>query len=188
MHKTGWGVVALVCAGSVASADVYRSNVRGTGAVATVHDVSADGCVVTDGQFAAVSSSDLGPYAIAIVTQWNSCTDSGRFYAGGGTVDVAANGLSSMNVSGAFELVEYTGNGYPSLTLEANLAFNGTGTVSAQASHYTSGSAGGTTLFFDSSKTRAATASGTLTLDGDAASLADVLLASNIAGELSVVH
>lgn len=186
MRKTGWGVVALLCTGSLASADVYRSNVQGTGAIATIHDVS--GCIVTDGQFAAVSSSDLGPYAIAIVTQWNTCTDTGRFYAGGGTADVAANGLSSVTVSGSFELVEYTGNGYPSLTLEANLAFTGTGTVSAQASHYTSGSGGGTTLFFDSSKTRAATASGTLTLDGDAASLSDVLLASSIQGELSVVH
>ena len=188
MRKTGWGVVALLCAGSFASADVYRSNIRGTGALASIHDESADGCVVTDGQFAAVSSSDLGPYALAIVTQWNSCTDSGRFYAGGGSVELTANGLSSVTVSGSFELVEYTGNGFPSLTLEANLAFAGTGAVSSQSSHYTSGGAGGTTLFFDSSRTRAATASGSLTLDGDAASLADVQLASDIQGELNVVH
>lgn len=178
-------VIALLCAGSAATADTYRSQVQGSAATASIFDISDDGCVETTGQFVAVSSSALGSYGLAIVTRWDYCTDTGGFYAGGGAINVSANGLQSAAASGTLVLDEYTGHGLPPATLEFDLGFAGTGAVSGDVSHYASGG-GGTTVFFNAYRSRAAAISGSLSVDGDAASTSDGALYIEVQGEVSV--
>lgn len=185
------GIAMLVVFGVVptASADIYRTQVHGTAAVATFSDVSEDGCVVTTGLIAALDSSN-GTYALATAERWDYCAvdgPAGSFYAGAGEVSYAASGLASAAATGMVVADEYTGRGLAPLTLEFDLAFAGTGAVVANVSRFASGG-GGTTVSFLSSRSRAASVSGSLFIDGDPAAAAAGQLYAETAGDLVVVH
>jgi hypothetical protein len=187
MRKLGLGVIVLLSTGvaTEAKADVFRTHVSGTAAYAAIHDVSANGCVETNGELVALSSSD-GTYAIAIVNRVDSCAGTDAWYAGAGGVTYSGNGLSSAAAAGTIVADEYSPNGFAPITIEFDLAFAGTGAVSASASQFTSGG-GGATVSFTATRSRAANVSGSLTIDGDAATAAGTLYAET-AGDLSVVH
>ncbi|HEY5952243.1 MAG TPA: hypothetical protein VIV40_42385 [Kofleriaceae bacterium] len=186
MRKLGVGIAVLLGFGLTAEADVYRTHVQGSAAIASFSGVSADGCTETTGTLIALSSSD-GTYAIASATNYNSCTGVSGFYAGAGSVTYSASGLSSASAAGTVVAEEYTGHGIAPITIEFALSFTGTGSVSSTSSRFTSGG-GGATVSFVAQRTRAATVSGSLSIDGDAASVTDGQLAGETAGELSVVH
>ncbi|HEY5923271.1 MAG TPA: hypothetical protein VIV11_16440 [Kofleriaceae bacterium] len=189
MRTVGLGVVIALSLTASASAEIFRTHVHGTAAIASFSDVSADGCVETTGTLAAASSTN-GTFAIVVAERWDYCAPdgpAGSFYAGGGDIAYSGNGLSSASASGTVVAEEYTGRGLPPLTVEFELAFSGTGAVTATTSRFASGG-GGTTVSFTSSRSRNANIGGSISLDGDAATASGGQLVAEVAGELVVVH
>lgn len=189
MRKVGLGVVALLCMSVAVQAEVFRTRVKGTGVLVNFHDVSADGCVETTGQLAVLSTSD-GNQGITIIERWDYCAvdgPAGFFYGGGGEVTYSSTALSSASASGTIVAEEYTGHGFPPVTLEFALSFTGTGAVNVTASHFASGG-GGATVSLTAQRSRAASSSGSISVDGSASGVVDALLIAETAGELTVVH
>ena len=189
MRKVGLGVVLLLSISVGVQAEVFRTRVQGTGTFMTFSDVSSDGCVVTNGQLAVLSTND-GTQALTIIERWDYCAPDGPagfFYGGGGEAAFAATALSSASASGTIVADEYTGHGLPPVTVEFSLALTGTGAVNVTTQHFASGG-GGVTLSVSAQRSRAANASGSLTVDGDAETVAGAQLIAETAGELVVVH
>jgi len=189
MRKVGLGVVVLLLVSVGVQAEVFRTKVRGSGTFMTFSDLSSDGCVQTNGQLAVLQTTD-GTQSLTIVERWDYCAPDGPagfFYGGGDVAAYSSTALSSASTSGTIEAVEYTGRGLPPVTIEFSLALTGTGVVNVTTQHFASGG-GGVTLSVSAQRSRAANASGSVTVDGDATTVADAQLIAETAGELVVVH
>lgn len=187
MRKFGLGVATLLVAVAPASAEVFRTKVKESGVVTTFHSISDDGCVETTGELAAVKTND-GTQAIVSAHRADYCAGADWFYLDGGPVTLSMHGLVSASLSGTLELVPYSGPDNTSLTLELDLTFQGTGPVNKQKDRYVSEGDGSTTVSFTRTRMREATASGSFTADGAAATMTSAQLAKVTSGELVIVH
>lgn len=179
--------MAVLCVAGTASADVYRTKLRGTGVIATY--TADDGCIATEGELLVVGTSE-GAFAHVLATRTDWCAEGGpasSFYEGGAAVTLAGNGTQAAALTGSVELRAYSGpedGGF--VTVDLALSFTGTGSVTTDTSTFASGGHG-VTLDYSSTRQRAARASGSLTIDGDAGSVANAQLLAGVAGSLVVV-
>lgn len=187
MHKLGLGLVVLGTLATTAAADNFHQVVTSNGAFALFDATSADGCVHASGVFYTDQTPD-GPIASIIAPAYDSCTGSSGWFIGGGPATTTADGLRSATASGTVVAWDYTAQ-MPDITFDFSLAFRGTGRTITETSHGTSASPGGNvTMSFSSSRRRAATVSGTMTMDGGPASFGEAFLGAGISGDLSIAH
>jgi hypothetical protein len=190
MRQLGVALATLMFATTPASADVFRLKLDSTGVATTFEASSADGCVDTSGELVFFASALDGTFAFFAGTRTDHCGEDGpveSYFFAAGPVDLASNGLSSATVSGAFDAYAYSGDTSTPTTFEYTLSFSGRGAVSTQTSHFASGG-GGVTLSYTTARTRAATASGALLVDGEPAAITSARLGMVSGGDLVVVR
>ena len=189
MRNIVMGVVMVLSAVTPASASVYRSQVRGSGVVATF--TVTDGCFVTTGELAAVTTTTDGTSAIVSAQRTDNCAEGGPvswFYLSGGPVSLSTNGVVTASVHGSIAMSPYSGPTGGDVTLDLWLAFRGTGAVDTTTSHYASHGDGSLTLSFSSTRQRNATTTGFLKVDGAVGSVTSAQLVTSVQGELVVTH
>jgi hypothetical protein len=191
MRHLGVGLAIVLLAGSAAAADVYRTRVTGFGITITFHAISDDACVETSGELAAVSTSE-GTVGFVTAVRTDYCAEGGPvdwFYAWIEPVAFTANGMTSSTLTGSFAMTPYAGTAEGGdVTLDFALAFSGSGPVSVTTSRFRSTSPDDTTLFFSVARSRAATASGSLSIGGDGGAVTSAQLVGGTEGELVVIH
>jgi hypothetical protein len=192
MRTLGFGVIALVLGvAPAASADVFHTFNHGKVAVATIADVSDDGCIETTGELAALSSTN-GTYALALVHRTDHCAgDEPVQHSYGGEANVSFLGLGLIATSASATIVanDLLGHGLPPITIDFSLVFTGTGPVDTNRNHFFSTDGeGGITASFSSSRTRAARVRGSLEIDGEATAVVSGMLATETSGELVIVR
>jgi hypothetical protein len=188
------GVALLVSTAAIAKAEgpAFRWTGSGSGAAATFDTLSADGCVETVGTIVFISAPSIGDQALVLGETIDYCnlTDgapSESFFFGGGPVAYDQSGLSSATATGSITTTYYSGTATGALTFDFDVTFTGTGAVSTTTSHFVS-TAGAVTLSFNAQRHRSATVSGSLMINGDAATLSDAQLFTETAGELVILN
>jgi hypothetical protein len=193
MRNWGLGVALLVTTAGIANAEqpAFRWTDSGSGAAVVFDTLSADGCVETVGTLVFMSASTIGDQALVIGETINYCTEDGvpseSFFFGGGSVAYDQSGLSSSTATGSFDANYYSGTAIGTLTFDFDLSFSGTGATTTNTSHWTS-TGGGITFSFDAQRQRSATAGGSLTINGEEATLSDAQLFTETAGELVILN
>lgn len=167
---------------SIAATAATSTVVNGNGAFVAFSQVSADGCVVTEGQLVLLQNNageDRPEGVLAVATQVDTCDpdDFGNGFAGLAALPVTANGLASAHAAGTLVLDGFNGG---QLTLDLDLTWTGTGAVSTQSSRFR----GENTFDFQASASRAANLTGSLAIDGAPADTADALLIRGVAGTI----
>jgi hypothetical protein len=184
------GIVVLGSLAITAEADNFHHVESSSGVFAAIEGTSADGCVYTSGILFTETTPD-GPVARVVTSSMDSCAEGGPLFGthiGEASINYSRNGLSSATVSGTIEAWDYQAQLAP-LTFELSLAFTGTGKTIVEQNHGTFTSPGGNvTMSFSSSRRRAATVSGSITVDGGSASVGDAFLGSGTSGDLSIAH
>src|SRR5262249_22431615 len=156
------GGAAFILAFTVAGvADATEVTIIGGGAaLANFEQVSADGCVIIDGQIAVVQArhgnGDLANGVYIVATRQDVCLpDYGNGYAGFTEGNFGVNGLASAHYTGSAVVESYSGG--PPLTFDLNLSWSGTGSVSRTRNVFKDGS----TISFTFDASRNATTQGT---------------------------
>jgi hypothetical protein len=195
MRKMGLGIALVVSslAGVANGAPAFRWQGSGSGAVVTFDELSEDGCLHTVGTLVFQSAASIGQQGIVLGETFDNCnldeygnaTES--FFVGGGEVAYDQSGLSSATATGSFTASYYSGSATGPLTFDFALTFSGTGATSTTASHWLS-TAGAVTLSFSAQRQRSATTGGSLTINGEQATLSDAQLFSETAGELVILN
>jgi hypothetical protein len=194
MRKTGSGIALVVglVSGVASAAPAFRWTGSGTSAAFHYDVVSSDGCTETVGDVLLVSNASVGTQGITIGETIDFCnlTDgmpTESFFVGGGEVSYSQTGLASATGSGSFTVWYYSGIATGNPTVAFDVSLNGSGNVSTSAVHWIS-TAGGTTLSFNAQRQRHATVAGTMTFDGESATVSDGQLFTETAGELVVLN
>jgi hypothetical protein len=182
MRSTLIAAVAVTVPSLSAAAATTHTVVNGNGAFVTFSQVSDDGCVVTEGQLVLLHNNageDRPDGVLAVATQVDTCDpdDFGNGFGGAAALPFTTSGLSSAHTAGTVVLDGFNGG---QLTIDLDLTWTGTGSVSHQSSHFR----GENTFDFSSSESRAATLSGTFDVDGAPADLSGALLIRGVAGSI----
>ena len=172
-----------------ASADVFKVHVSGNAAFLTFDQVSSSGGCTTEtsGQLLALDAHndpDLQDVVVLLGARVVTCSDgssSYASYAAEGTGTFSGSGLSSASLSASLQELS---TGEP---ISINVTWSGTGTVSTMNERFFS-SAGGVTLDFVHQRSRGANLSGSVTLGGAGASIANGTLFNECDGDLVVIH
>jgi hypothetical protein len=156
--------------------------VNGNGAFVAFSQVSDDGCVVTSGQLVLLHNNageDRPEGVLAVATQVDTCDpdDFGNGFGGVAALPSTTSGLTSAHTAGTVVLDGFNGG---QLTIDLDLTWTGTGSVS----HSTSRFRGENTFDFQASESRAATLAGWLDIDGAPADLDGALLIRGVAGSV----
>lgn len=175
-------VAALVVAGSSSAGAAEVSIVSGSVALATWHQASADGCVVTSGEIAVVqtvSGGDLEPGLYVTAMRENSCTGEGL----GGWAGLADGAFVVVpllwgHYSGTAVIDSYSGA--EPLTIALDLSWTGHGKITHQRDVYHDGS----TISFQFEASRAATTRGTFRINGAAATVDSATLGAQASGQI----
>jgi hypothetical protein len=184
------GIATVLFAVAPASADIYRMHVTGSGVVTTFHTISDDACVETSGELAAVSTHE-GSFGYVTAVRTDYCAEGGPvdwYYGWIEPVAFSASNTTSATLTGSFAMSPYSGPPGGDVTLDFSLTFTGTGAVSTTTTRFVSTSGDDTTLFFSSARQRAATATGSLSVGGDAGAVTSAQLVGGTEGELVVIH
>lgn len=193
MRKAGMGIALVVgLLPSVANAaPAFRWTGHGSSAAVHFETLSDDGCILTSGELVVTSAPSIGTQGIVLGTTEDTCSldENGdpttlAVFFGGGEVTHSYAGLASATVSGSIPTTSIFGTA-PTVDFDISLA--GTGAVSTTSSRFIS-TVGGVTLSFNAQRQRFANASGTLSLDGEAAGLSQGQLFTETAGELVILN
>jgi hypothetical protein len=195
MRKMGLGIALVVSsfAGVASGAPAFRWQGSGSGAAVTFDELSADGCVETVGTLVFQSAPSIGDQGLVLgetidycnLDEYGNPTES--FFFGGGEVSYDQSGLSSATATGSFTANYYSGTATEPLTFDFALTFTGTGATSTTTSNWIS-TAGAVTLSFSAQRQRSATTGGSLTINGEEATLSGAQLFSETAGELVILN
>lgn len=189
MRQFGVGLAMVLFAVAPATADVYRQHVSGFGVATTFHTISDDGCVETFGELAAVNAQE-GTFGYVVADRTDYCAESGPLEWSLWSIEPVtfSGNMSSATLSGSLSLYAYAGPPGGDVTLDFSLAFAGSGPVSVTNSRFISTSANDTTLSFSSTRQRAATTAGSLSVGDDAGAITSAQLVGGTSGDLVVIH
>jgi hypothetical protein len=192
MRTLGMGLVVLSTLAASAAAEPFHAVYSSNGVLGDVDII--DGCTETTGTLI-VSTTDEGTVAGFFGISTDICgvlgpdggpLSDGQF--GFGLVDYTSNGLGLATTSGSFSTFVNNSQFVP-LTFELSLTFTGTGGTLVEPMHSSWGTPGeSTTLDFSVSRRRAATVTGSLTVNGDAIELINPFLGTGVSGSINVNH
>jgi hypothetical protein len=186
----------------VAAADppsTFRMQANGFGVVSVIQAEGADGSF-TVGYLFGINlvhgeRPDV-PYSQALVFFGERYEPSLGFsvpFIGAGEATYEQGGMHGATVSGTFEANPfYDGSNLPPeplppITIDVDLTFTGTGSVYQSTAHFAAGAPGSAYVFYDAARWRYADATGTVTVNGDAASVDYEQLLAETAGEFNLV-
>ena len=189
MRQFGVGLATVLFAVAPATADIYRQHVSGFGVATTFHAISDDGCVETFGELAAVNTQE-GTFGYVTAERTDYCAEDGPLVWALWSIEPVtfSADMASATLSGSLSLFAYAGPPGGDVTLDFSLAFTGSGPVSTTNSRFISTSANDSTLSFSSTRQRAATATGSLSVGDDGGAVTSAQLVGGTSGDLVVIH